>query len=293
MTVLIDWGTTNLRAWHVDDAGQILRRHTSNLGLTSASSFGFLKALDQTVAELDAPADTPALLSGMVGSKTGWLEVPYTHAPTNAETLAAHVAAVPERKQTWIVGGVCCGQDQARPEVIRGEETQVFGILKTHPEARLICLPGTHSKWIDVREGKLCNIQTHMTGELFALIVDHSMVATQIGARDFDAKAFDLGLELAKQPQAFTNKLFQLRTQYLFNRVHADHVHAMASGLLIGTEIAAMAQATTGPVHLCGSTYLSQRYGMAMDTFGLDTVETDAEQATVDGLWTLWNRISP
>jgi 2-dehydro-3-deoxygalactonokinase len=288
MKIFVDWGTTNLRAWLLDGEGRILRRHESALGIKAAQPKGFPAVFQDVVAQLQAEAGTPALIFGMAGSKKGWLEVPYAHAPVDALALARQVCRVPERADTWLVGGVCCGSDAAHPEVMRGEEIQALGVLQGHPEARSICLPGTHSKWIAADNGQLVGVSTFMTGELFEWLTQHSLISSQITSMEFDAAGFGAGLTLAESSLPFTSALFQLRTQFLFGRVSPEQVHAMASGFLIGREVSAMAPEIAGAVHLCAAPRLTHSYQLAFDHFGLDCIASDSEQTTIAGLLSLW-----
>ena len=293
MRIFADWGTTNLRAWLLDDEGRIVCRHESAMGLKAAQPKGFLPVFQNVVTEFEADEGTPALIFGMASSKNGWLEVPYAHAPVDAFALARKVRRVPERPDTWMVGGVCCDGGAAHPEVMRGEEIQALGVLQNHPAARSICLPGTHSKWITARDGKLEGVSTFMTGELFEWVVQHSIISSQITSHEFDAAGFEAGLKLAESSLPLTSALFQLRTQFLFGRVSSDQVHSMASGLLIGHEVSAMAGKCDGVIHLCAAPRLAASYQLAFDHFGLECITSDSEQAAITGLLSLWPFLQP
>lgn len=291
MRVFADWGTSNLRAWLVDGEGRVAGRYGSGLGLKAAGERGFAAVFGEVVGELGADAGTPALISGMAGSRMGWIEVPYAEAPVDAEGLAGQVRRAPGRAETWMVGGVCCGGGGDFPEVMRGEEIQALGVLRRHPDARTLCLPGTHSKWIAVREGKITGVSTFMTGELFEWVTRQSIVASQIGSREFDGEGFAAGLELAEADLPLARAVFQLRTRFLFGKVSADQVSAMASGLLIGHEVAAMAGEVEGAVHFCAAGGLAEPYRRAFGHFGLECVTSDPEEVTLAGLLGVWQHL--
>lgn len=287
MKVFADWGTSNLRAWLVDDSGRVLGRHRSDQGLLVAAKAGFIRVFDSVLAELGAATDTPALIFGMAGSRKGWLEVPYTSAPADAASIARCARRVTDRSNTWIMGGVSCGLDGPRPEVMRGEEVQTLGVLTQHPGARWVCLPGTHTKWVSTEAGRIKSFSTYMTGELFHWVTRQSIISTQIEGDAFDKEGFLHGLDLAKEPTALTNTLFQLRTRYLAGSIAAGQVHSVASGLLIGYELFAARSGIGSRVLICAAPALAQAYTIACGQVGLESATLDPEQAAIAGLLTL------
>lgn len=287
MKIVADWGTSNLRAWLVDDQGGVIARHASAMGLRAASDAGFDSVLDRVIDELGAGRDTPALLLGMVGSQKGWLESPYTPTPAGPGGVAASAMPVPGRANAWIVGGVCHDFNGERPEVMRGEEVQVLGVLAEQPQARWVCLPGTHTKWVEVGDGAIRSFTTFMTGELFAWVTEQSLISTQIDARAFDPEGFLLGCDLAVEPGPFSSALFQLRTRYLSGALPPGRVCSCASGFLIGHEIASLHKHVDGPVWVCGAAELGEPYRLACERFGLECRFIDPERAAIDGLLAL------
>lgn len=288
MKVLADWGTTNLRGWLVDDQGTVVARHQSDMGLLKSIDTGFASVFATLVDCLGADGDTPAIISGMASSRTGWQEVPYVPVPADASAIAKQAIRIGERPHTWLVGGVSSTPETKTPEVMRGEEVQALGIVQLHPDAKFLCLPGTHSKWVETADGVILGLQTYMTGELFDWLANDSLIATQITARSYEPEAFVEGLELAAEGMALTRALFQLRTRFLENRIESDHVYAMASGLLIGHEVAAASVGQQETIHLAASGDVADSYEAAMARFGLKCVSVDPEQATLAGLLSLF-----
>lgn len=287
MKLFVDWGTSNLRAWRVDDAGQVVARHTSDQGLLAAAEAGFEDVFDRVVQALGGTDTTPALLFGMVGSQKGWLEVPYAPTPAAPAEIAASARQALGRPNAWIIGGVADQFDGDRPEVMRGEEVQCLGVMSAHPEVDRICLPGTHTKWVSVADQRIGSFSTYMTGELFSWVTQHSILTTQIEGDGFDEEGFQRGLDLSSEPVALTNALFQLRTRYLAGSLQPKQVRAAASGLLIGHELASAVSSVNSTLAICASPALAASYHIACEHFGIDCVEVDPERAAIDGLLTL------
>lgn len=257
------------------------------MGLLAASPIGFAPIFSGVVEALRADVATPAFIFGMAGSQKGWREVPYTTVPTSAQGIAGNAIRVKDRPATWLVGGVSSDMGSDSPEVMRGEEVQALGVLQHHAAVMWICLPGTHSKWVSVSDGLLTGLVTFMTGELFDWVAQHSIISTQITDAAHDPTGFEQGLQLAQSGLPLTNSLFQLRTRYLAGRVGAEQVSSMASGLLIGYELAEMTTRVGGMVALCGSPSLSALYQTACSSYGVECVIADSESATIAGMLSL------
>ena len=164
MKVLADWGTTNLRGWLVDDQGTVVARHQSDMGLLKSIDAGFASVFATLVDCLGADGDTPAIISGMASSRTGWQEVPYVPVPADASAIASKPSVSGSTHLAGRRGVQYSWNKNARGH---GEEVQTFGIVQLHPDAKLLCLPGTHSKWVETADGVILGLQTYMTGELF------------------------------------------------------------------------------------------------------------------------------
>lgn len=284
MKIFADWGTSNLRAWLVNDAGEVVRRYSSDKGLLAAAGLGFKTVFDEAVHALEAEPDTPALIFGMAGSQKGWAQVPYTPTPADAQAIASSTRPVPDRPNTRIVGGVSHQLTADRPEVMRGEEVQALGALALQPDTRWLCMPGTHTKWVRIDQGNIAWFATFMTGELFAWLTRDSIIATQIEGAGFDHAGFDAGLSLAHEGGALTSALFQLRTRYLAGSIKPEQVRSAASGLLIGHELSSVREQIDGPVAIVASPPLAEPYRVACERVGVDSLALDPERCAVSGL---------
>jgi 2-dehydro-3-deoxygalactonokinase len=218
----VDWGTTSLRAYRLDPAGRIVDTRSAPAGILSVEGGQFAAVLEQQAGEWIAAGESPVVISGMIGSRQGWLEVPYAACPAGLDEIAAGMCKVAwARGEVWIAPGLTCRDDAGVPDVIRGEETQILGVLDQFGAGRhTICLPGTHSKWVEVENGKIVHFSTHMTGEAFAVFKGHSILGRMVkdGVTDRNAfadvyrQALDvLGLESSTlDSNAVTNGLFRL-----------------------------------------------------------------------------------
>lgn len=275
--IAVDWGTSSFRAWQVDADGTVLDERTAPDGLlTSRGRFE-----DVLVRHLAGWDDAEVLLGGMVGSRNGWVEVPYVETPAGVEALSAGLVTVdvprlPGRR-VRIAPGVCQRGDT--PEVMRGEEVQIAGLLDALPagEVHTVCLPGTHSKWVRLERQRIVAFRTAMTGELYALLRTHSLLAALMPAMsDSDADdgpAFDAGVaEAARDPVPLASRLFGVRTRGLFGALPPEQAASYLSGLLIGDELRGWT--TSMPpqgeaVHLVGGRALVARYARALQAMGV------------------------
>ncbi|MBO0661076.1 2-dehydro-3-deoxygalactonokinase [Jiella sp. MQZ9-1] len=289
---LADWGTTSFRLWLVDRGGAILGERRSGEGMTTAAGEpgGFAGVLERHLAALGAPADLPVVACGMVGARQGWAETPYVETPADTATLAAGAVAVPGiARRVFILPGVC--QRQARFfDVMRGEETQILG-LDTGRARALVCMPGTHSKWVVVADGQLTGFATFITGDLFAAIAGHTILKHSIAADqlDFDKDAFVSAVRAGfERPAEITNRLFAVRATGLLDPAAEPDPAATLSGLLIGLELAGV-ESRFGhlegrAVGLVAAGKLAARYALAFRTLAIGAIEADGEAAVRRGL---------
>ena len=268
--IAIDWGTSSLRAARMDASGRVLEERNSQQGILTVPPGGFPDAFDDLCAAWVSDG-TLALMSGMVGSRQGWQEAPYCACPAGFEDVAAALAWVSPR-QVAIVPGLSCDTDGI-PDVMRGEEVQVLGALRLLGlRDATVVLPGTHSKWVVVRAGRIERFATWMTGEFYALLRQQSILARMLPADDdaFDADAFDAGVAQAATPGGVLHHLFSVRTLALFGRASGVALASRLSGLLIGEELRAQAPllAATTPITVVGSPALALRYQRALQALG-------------------------
>ena len=283
----IDWGTSNRRAWWLDAQGAVLAEHADDQGLLAVQG-GFeasLAALRAHGPALDAAA--PVVMSGMVGSASGWREVPYLDASTPLAEIVNHLAPLPAAgPRAFIVPGLCFTGGDGRVDVMRGEETQLLGAHGLGHGDGWFVLPGTHSKWVEVREGRVADLATYMTGELFSLLTQHGTLASVAGSGDTNADAFAAGVAAAAR-SGLSNALFGCRAQVVSGRMPARHAREHLSGLLIGAEwhdVAHRAGRVPGHLTVIGSAQLAGRYAAVGATFGCRVTALDARAVQLAAL---------
>ena len=285
--VAIDWGTSSLRGVRLDAQGEVLDERASLQGILNVPPGGFEAVFQAQFGDWLDGSNTPCLISGMAGSRQGWREAPYCQCPSGASDIAAALSwVVPGR--VAIVPGLSCERDGA-PDVMRGEETQIFGALDMLGLAdALFVLPGTHSKWAEVRGGRVESFSTAMTGEVYALLRRHSILARTLPPEDgplHDA-AFDAGVERAMRSASLLQSAFTVRTLALFERSTPEELASYLSGLVIGEELRAQGLLAGRRVHVIGNDALTQRYQRALARVGAEAVAVGA-QATWRGLWNI------
>jgi 2-dehydro-3-deoxygalactonokinase len=280
--VAVDWGTTSLRAYLVGDGEATIDRMEAPLGILQVPDGDFGGTFDRIVGPwLEDYGALPVVASGMIGSRQGWREAPYVAIPAGAADLAAKLVAVtsPGGHAVWLVPGLLRLGDEALPDVMRGEETQVIGNLEADDSRRQVfVLPGTHSKWVIVEAGHIVRFATFMTGELFAILRSHSILGRLMQGDAHDGEAFRRGVEQAGMADTgLLQRLFSARTLPLLDRLSPTGVASYLSGLLVGQEIAE-ASAWAGAPHVAaqrptvvGSPVLTARYGEALAILNIDS----------------------
>jgi 2-dehydro-3-deoxygalactonokinase len=274
--IAVDWGTSSLRAYRIDADGAIRAQRRSEDGVL-ASRGRFAEVLSSALAEWD---DEVVLLSGMVGGRSGWNEVPYLECPAGIDALAAALQPfAPPRFDTrrmLIVPGLRASHASGVADVMRGEETQIAGLLDELGDGtHLVCLPGTHSKWVTVCDGRIADLATAMTGELFALLRKHSILAQSMSGPDdhLDTAAFDAGFERSADRGGLLHHLFGVRTHALFGRHPDAALPSYLSGLLIGHELRGIEALSRNDrparVELIGNDALLLRYTRALGLLGI------------------------
>jgi 2-dehydro-3-deoxygalactonokinase len=287
----LDWGTTSLRAWLLDEAGRILERVERPAGILEVEDGDFERVFAEAVGPW-RDRGLPALASGMIGARQGWREVPYAACPAGGAELAAGLVAVPNRtsaKLSFVPGLVCRGPSGV-PDVMRGEETQILGVMAGG--GGLVVLPGTHSKWAEVEEGRVVRFATFMTGELFAVLARHSILGrmmTPDGHGDEDPEAFARGVAYGAAEDGLLGRLFSARTLPLLGELPESGVRDYLSGLLIGAELREARRlpgARGGDVTVVAGGALGGRYGRALGLLGIACTR-HGEEAAARGLVTI------
>ncbi|MEO8545300.1 MAG: 2-dehydro-3-deoxygalactonokinase [Betaproteobacteria bacterium] len=293
----LDWGTTALRGARLDPQGRVLEERAFSKGILNVPAGGFPAAFDECFGDWARGGARACLISGMAGSKQGWVEAPYCACPAGFADVAAQLRWITDptlQLPTAIVPGLncehACGLPQLAsvPDVMRGEEVQIFGAMHLDGvDEGLFILPGTHSKWAWVRDGRVRNFRSFMTGEVFALLSQHSLLARTIDSTAaFDAQAFALGVARARQGGGLLHNAFGTRTLALMARLDAGPLASYLSGLVIGEELHHHTLTDVRQVMLIGSENLTRRYALAFETLDVKTRSLGAE-ATWAGLHAL------
>ncbi len=294
--VALDWGSTRLRAWLLGDGGAVLAERQSGDG--ASALVGGAPAFDQALTTLAGDwleQGLPALACGMVGSAHGWREAPYARCPARLDRLHEHVVEVRTSAgaSVRIVPGLIDEPWQSTPDVMRGEETQVVGLLKANPEladAACVLMPGTHAKWVQLRRGVVTGFRTRMTGEVYALLRKESVLARLMAGDDdeFHPQAFEAGVLAARRANGadLLGQLFSVRTLGLTQHWPAAALPDYLSGLLIGHELVAGLGQAEGALALVGEPALCSRYAHALELLDVTSACVQGNTACA-GLWQL------
>jgi 2-dehydro-3-deoxygalactonokinase len=293
----IDWGTSRFRAYGLSASGTILKRHVSDAGVamvadSSAGSQAFESVFVRELGSwLEAHPTANVIASGMAGSRLGWVETRYLPCPVDLSSIASALErrSIGGRTIAFTPGLTRIAQD-GMPDVMRGEEVQVFGSLSQLGDGWYV-VPGTHSKWVLLAGGQIVWFASFMSGELFDVLVQHT-VLTQAGspgapAESSDGDAFCRGLDYARASDAesggFLKRLFSTRSLVARGELSGSQAREYLSGLIIGGELrealTSMPGATPARVTLIASAELSGRYVTALQRAGIAAAEGPADAA--------------
>ena len=288
--IAADWGTTNLRVWAMK-GGSVIDTAKSDAGMAQLDRDQFEAAL---LALIDPwlSDTTPVIACGMVGARQGWVEAPYSAVPcmpiANGVVLAT---SIDPRLRVHVIGGL----KQEKPaDVMRGEETQIAGFLALNTDwDGVICLPGTHTKWVHISAGEVVSFQTFMTGEQFNLLSGASVLRHSVDAKGWDAQAFEEAVsDTLSRPERLAAYLFNLRARDLLHGQSKDTARARLSGLLIGAELGAARPFWLGQnVAILGADALAKAYSDALQLQGVHATIADAERMTLAGLQAAYRQI--
>lgn len=286
----VDWGTTRFRLWLLGRDGGALAERRSDEGLSSlAGRDGFPGVLEGHLAALGASAELPVIVCGMAGARQGWVEARYLDVPARLDDVVGSAVKVPDvARDVRILPGIAQRQAE-RPDVIRGEETKLLGLRAQGAAGGLVCMPGTHSKWVSLEGGRVEGFATFMTGELFDLLARHSILARSIESTEFGPRdpAFAAAVaEALARPAEIANRVFAVRPAELLGFAARGAGAARLSGVLIGTEIAGAASrfGAFGEALLVAEGKLAALYEAALAVAGKRTRIFDAGQAVRTGL---------
>ncbi len=290
----LDWGTSSLRAFLIDSDGQVLAERNGSDGIMAVSSGttdlrgGFSRIAEAAIGDwLTTYGFLPILACGMIGSTQGVAEAGYLDLPADLSDMGGRLTTVELTiGDLHIVPGLQKAPTEATaPDVIRGEETQLLGLLDPEQAGpSTVILPGTHTKWVSCQEQRVTDFTTSMSGELFGLLSTSSILSRLAeSTAGFHSEAFDWGLSVgADNPAAVTSSIFSARTWALEGRLRAEEVNDYLSGMLIGAEVAhqlTVVTESTTPVVVCGTTDLTKRYTRALHRQGRETVNANPRAA--------------
>ena len=279
--IAADWGTTNRRAYLLDADGKCVAEFEDDKGIMSVPRDGFAPAVREVRKRL---GDHPLLLAGMVGSNRGWIEAPYVACPAGIEELALSLVW-PEERRTAIVPGVSF-VDPDEADVMRGEEVQLLGAHAAGlvPADALVCHPGTHNKWARLRGGRIERFRTVMTGEIFNLLREHSILADVLAGTVEPNRAFASGVRCGLSDACLTSELFKIRARILLGQADPLDAPSFGSGLLIGSDVrAGLREGDDQEVIVMGRPELTRLYSEAVRIAGRQCREVDGEQAFLAG----------
>ncbi|MBA8879934.1 2-dehydro-3-deoxygalactonokinase [Phyllobacterium myrsinacearum] len=295
-----DWGTSRFRLWLLDEKGDVVAERRSDDGLDISRARGFAETLETHLTGLQAPADMPVIICGMAGSRQGWVEANYVPVPADLTAILSGTVRIEGiSRDVRIIPGL--SQSGSAPNVMRGEETQLLGaMLARNLRSGLVAMPGTHSKWVELEEGRAKSFSTYLTGELYALLAGHSILRHSIGNATEtvapDHPQFAAGLELMLEGnRRMLGELFGIRAAMLLENLAPEGAASRLSGLLIGTEIAGAREkyGTTTKIALVASGAMAALYAKALTVAGLGFDIVDADDAVRKGLFVAASKLWP
>ena len=286
--IAVDWGTTNRRAYRLDGSGHCVEEFQDDKGVLAVPGSGFPAAIAEIRERL---GDHPLLLAGMIGSNRGWQDAGYVPAPAGIDDLVGALVWPGEREA--IVPGVSYLKND-RADVMRGEEVQLLGGVAAGliDADGLVCHPGTHNKWVTLRDSRINAFRTVMTGELFSLLKEHSILSDLLQGEVEPNHVFKEAARYAIYNEALPADLFGVRARVLLGQAKKEDAAAYASGLLIGSDVRIGLSLPTGAqVTAVGRPDLTRLYAAAIGEASRDAVELDGEQCFIAGVQEMAKRI--
>jgi 2-dehydro-3-deoxygalactonokinase len=282
--IAVDWGTTNRRAYRLGPGGAVEDRLEDDKGILAVPAGGFPAAVQEIRQRL---GDLPLLMAGMVGSNRGWQEAPYVPCPAGLPELARSLEWV-EPGRVAIVPGVSFSEGDAA-DVMRGEEVQILGAYGEGmiPGDALVCHPGTHNKWVSLEDGRIARFRTVMTGEIFNLLREHSILSDLLTGESVPGEAFEAGVDRGLNGAAITADLFSVRARVLLGKARREDAASYTSGLLIGADLRtglAAAGESSGPVYVMGRPDLTRLFASALARAGREVRELEGDHAFLCGI---------
>lgn len=288
----VDWGTSNFRAFRFDSMGKVIERRSYPIGILKVREGKFAETLQDKVGDWISEGETQVLLCGMVGSRQGWSEVNYLRCPVTIENLAKAIVKIPfTGAEVMLIPGVMGEDPNGVPEVMRGEETEAMGIVDTCGGFGLVCLPGTHTKWIELRDRSIVSFLTCMTGDVFAALRRDTILSKLMNKEaPMDELSFLRGVNRSSDAGGLLHHLFSVRTLALTGDLGEDATSSYLSGLLIGHEVRS-AMPAAAHVHLVGAVQLCKLYQQAIEACG-GAATLEDEDAAARGLAAIGRRLN-
>ena len=283
--IAVDWGTTNRRAWRME-GGAVTKEFEDDRGVLSVEKSEFPAAVSDIRQRL---GNHPMLMAGMIGSNRGWVDAGYVPCPAGLEDIAGSLCR-PKAERTAIVPGL----SSANPaDVMRGEEVQILGAVDAGmiPADALLCHPGTHNKWVTLAGGRVTSFRTVMTGEMFSLLKEHSILSDLLTDEMVVDDAFCDGVRRGLEGNALTADLFAVRAGVLLGERRKEDSTDFTSGLLIGADVATGLKGTYGDVCVMGRPELTRLYAAALGVAGRKAIEIDGEAAFLAGIKAIAGRL--
>jgi 2-dehydro-3-deoxygalactonokinase len=282
----IDWGTTSFRAYRIARDGSIRDRRSSQRGILNVPDARFGDTLREEIGPWLAAGEDRVLLSGMVGSRQGWREAPYLPTPAAPADVAAALTDIDfDWAKVKLVPGLSGTDSAGVAEVMRGEEAQIFGVPALMANGGIACLPGTHSKWARVENGRIVGFTTHMTGEAYGALRGHTILGRTMRDGPANGAPFEAGVRRSADPGGLLHHIFGVRAQTLVGALAETDAGAYLSGILIGHEIRSAIPAGA-MVHVIGAPELAKLYANAIGICGGYAERHDGDAAAV-GLWSI------
>jgi 2-dehydro-3-deoxygalactonokinase len=284
----VNWGSTNFRAYLISADGAALDDYSAPAGVVGLDRQGMAAAMDQLAARW--PDRGPVYASGMIGSNVGWTEVPYAEAPAGcADLAAAALSTTIGRVATHIVPGIACRRSfDGQPDILRGEEIELMGLAALRAVDGWIALPGTHTKWARLQDGRVVDFFTSMSGEMFDRLTAKGLLASIVDGEAADGAVFLRGVAVGRSRQlALGTLLFSARAQVVRGALAKTDAASYIRGVLIGAEIADALAVYPGVrdsvVPLIGNSALCRLYASALDSAGVRSEAIDSRVACLRG----------
>ncbi|MCX2831034.1 2-dehydro-3-deoxygalactonokinase [Microbulbifer thermotolerans] len=321
--IAVDWGSSNFRAFLLDREGRVLAERLQPQGMLTLAPSEFETFLLGQITAWLQERPMPVLMAGMVGSAQGWRDAGYVDCPLPLSELGRKLCKVDNSAglPMAIVPGIRGVSFNGLPDVMRGEEVQLLGAVRmslkdeeTDPactEFPIYCLPGTHSKWVrlsklegghDKSEIGISDFTTFMTGELFSLLVEKSIIGRAIPQESpvsptdtFSRRVFERGVDTASAYPDLLHTLFSARSAVISAVTNSsltlapEEVRSYLSGLLIGTEIHTVVNSIGMParVTLVGGGNLTELYRFALERRGIHCRCLDGSDTVRNGLFAI------